>query len=252
MDQLYTAAATEIDKLPLYSADQVFSECRCAVVVAPHPDDESLGCGGAIALLRQSDIPVQILVVSDGTGSHPNSRRYPPSQLRHLREQETRLAAKRLGVDAQAITFWRWPDKAVPGLGTQDFIIAVDQGRRYLRRHSPALLFVPWRGDQHCDHRAAWQIIQACLQDWSHPPRQVAYAVWGSRSAGLPLLPPGETGWRLDIRSVEEIKRWAIAAHRSQTTLLIDDDPNGFCLTPDMLANLIQPWETYLDVTDKR
>ena len=37
------------------------------LVVAPHPDDETLGCGGAIAQLRSQGYPVQVLVISDGT-----------------------------------------------------------------------------------------------------------------------------------------------------------------------------------------
>lgn len=45
-----------------------------------------------------------------------------------------------------------------------------------------------------------------------------------------------------------ELKLQAIAAYRFQTTDLIDDDPEGFRLTPEMLANFIHPWELYLEV----
>lgn len=246
-DNLAVASALPIHTLPLRSANQVVAGCRQAVVVAPHPDDETLGCGGAIALLRQHSVPVQILVVSDGTGSHPGSQHYPPARLRTLREQETLLAASRLGVSAQAITFWRWPDTAVPRPGEAAFLSAVEQGLRYFGRHAPTLVFVPWQHDQHRDHRATWQIIQACLQREPQPPQQLVYSIWGSQAAGLSALPPGETGWRLDIRSVQAMKRFAVMAHQSQTSDLIQDDPQGFRLTPAMLANLIQPWETYLD-----
>lgn len=240
--------ATPVEALPLLTAADVFADCRQAVVVAPHPDDETLGCGGAIALLRQRSVPVQILVVSDGTGSHPRSQRFPAPALRSLRERETRAAAGRLGVPPEAITFWRWPDKAVPHPGGEGFLAAVEQGREYFRCHAAALLFVPWRYDQHRDHRATWQIVQACLQHQPQPPRQLAYSIWGSRTAGLAALPAGESGWRLDIGAVQALKRAAAMAHQSQTTGLIDDDPEGFQLTPTMLTNLIQPWETYLDV----
>jgi hypothetical protein len=46
---------------------------------------------------------------------------------------------------------------------------------------------------------------------------------------------------------VVELKQQAIAFYRSQTTNLIDDDPEGFCLTPEMLANFTRPWEVYLE-----
>jgi hypothetical protein len=43
------------------------------------------------------------------------------------------------------------------------------------------------------------------------------------------------------------LKQRAIAAYRSQTTSLIDDDPTGFCLSPQMLSNFARPWEVYLE-----
>src|ERR1043165_9020400 len=83
-------------------------------VFAPHPDDESLGCGGAIALLRKFDLPVSVIVMSDGTLSHPNSRKFPREVLRELRETEIKTALDILGVSAGKITFMRYRDRSVP------------------------------------------------------------------------------------------------------------------------------------------
>src|SRR5271165_6675226 len=68
-------------------------------VFAPHPDDESLGCGGLIARLKDEGSLVHVVVMSDGSGSHPNSRRYPGPKLAALRQTEARAAVARLGLD---------------------------------------------------------------------------------------------------------------------------------------------------------
>ncbi len=88
------------------------------LIVAPHPDDETLGCGGAIALLRQLNVSVKVLIVSDGTKSHPNSLTYPPPALKELREQESLSALAILGVASAAVTFLGMPDGAVPMVET--------------------------------------------------------------------------------------------------------------------------------------
>ena len=89
------------------------------VSVAPHPDDEALGCGGLIATARAEGVDVRLLVISDGVGSHRHSRSHPPARLRALREAETITAATALGLGAAAIRFLRLPDAAVPTEGTE-------------------------------------------------------------------------------------------------------------------------------------
>ena len=90
---------------------------RGVVVVAPHPDDESLGCGGLIAACCAHGIEVRLVVLSDGTGSHPNSQRYPAARLRDLREAELRQATSILGLPEHAIACLRLRDRAVPERG---------------------------------------------------------------------------------------------------------------------------------------
>ncbi len=236
-----------IEALPLRTASAAFAHTEGALVLAPHPDDETLGCGGAIALMRQRSIPVHVVVFSDGTQSHPRSQSFPAPTLKALRERETYAALDQLGVAKDAVTFLRWPDTAVPPPESPQFATAVKQCAQIIQAKAPSLLFVPWHQDRHCDHRATWKIAQQALKSCLRPPKQMVYAVWGDADAGLSALPSTERGWRLDIRTVEALKRQAAMAHQSQTTDLIQDDPTGFRLTPDMLNNLIQPWETYLE-----
>ncbi len=234
--------------LPLRSVTTVAGP---TLVVAPHPDDESLGCGGAIALLRSLGYAVQVLVISDGTLSHPGSCRYPAPALRALREAETRLALSILGVDAAAVTFLRLQDGSIPTPEAVGFEQAVSHCQSYLTKVAPRTIFLPWRCDPHPDHRAAWKLIQAALVNLQRSPRLIEYPIWDWDPEQRVSLPASEqvTGWRLDISLVLELKLKAIAAYRSQTTNLIDDDPEGFRLTPEMLANFAQPWEVYLEET---
>lgn len=221
------------------------------LVIAPHPDDESLGCGGAIALLRRIGCAVRVLFVSDGTLSHPASRRFPAPALRALREREALAALGELGVDPVAAAFLRLKDRAVPLPGADGFEGALARCRAHLATitPAPATILLPWRRDPHPDHRASWQLVQAAIAGLDPPPRLVEYPIWIWELAERDDAPAWDevTAWRLDVGAVLPHKLAAIASHRSQTTDLIDDDPEGFRLTPEILAHFGHPWETYLE-----
>jgi LmbE family N-acetylglucosaminyl deacetylase len=237
------------EEILLRSANAI-ADFGSTLIVAPHPDDESLGCGGAIALLQRLGISVEVLVMSDGTQSHPNSRRYPAAALRDLRESETRTALALLGVSA--VTFFRLKDGAVPHKNSSDFDVSVTRLRNYLSSRDVQTIFLPWRYDPHLDHRATWDLLTAAIHTANLSVRQIEYLIWDwdPLQRGDAKLPPVNVEpWRLDISTVIDLKQQAIAAYRSQTTDLIDDDPAGFRLTPEMLANFVHPWELYLEQT---
>ncbi|SMB87509.1 LmbE family protein [Hymenobacter roseosalivarius DSM 11622] len=235
-------------KLPLRPAEFA-PQLGPTVVIAPHPDDESLGCGGLLALLCQARVPVMAILVTDGTMSHPNSQKYPPAARRHLREAEFEAALVALGI-LKAPHYLGLPDGNVPTAGAAGFEEAAEQLRIYISQFSPTTIVAPWRRDPHPDHRATSQLVRAALAQLAAPPRLLEYVVWAWERAAPPDLPqPGEVeGWCLDITSVLDQKQQAIAAHRSQLTNLIDDDPTGFQLSPAMLAHFAQPFEVYLEV----
>lgn len=219
------------------------------VVVAPHPDDESLGAGGAIALLRETNVPVHVLFVSDGSQSHPNSPAYPAKRLMELREAEAREALHMLNVPVEAATFLRLPDTQVPTPGDASFITAVETVTSLLNAFRPDTVLVPWRRDPHRDHRAAWQILQKAVEPLSTQPRWLEYPIWLWELGGTDDQPrPDEVQvWQLPIGSVVGRKKAAIAAHRSQVTRLIDDAPSAFYLSPDLLAHFDVPHELFFE-----
>ena len=224
------------------------------MVFAPHPDDESLGCGGLIALLRERDLPVHVVFVSDGAMSHPNSRRYDRAARVKLRELEALRACAELGVEEPFVTFLRHPDTAVPRQHQPGFEAACQQIQHLLSDLDVSHLLVPWRRDPHCDHRATWELCRAACAELSNRPKWIEYPIWMWNARELDDLPrPQETvAWRLDITDVREQKLRAVDCHVSQLTRLINDDPEGFILEPDMLDNFRGATELYFEDYDKK
>ena len=219
------------------------------LVIAPHQDDESLGCGGLIALLRQQGIPVHVVFTTDGSMSHPNSVKYPTSELIVLREREAVTALHILGVEAEQITFLRLKDGSLPTQEKPGFDPAVQLMQQVLHAINPQTVIVPWQRDPHPDHRAAWQITNAAIAKARLSCRRLEYLIWlWERAAPEDLPLPEEVKvWKADIASVTALKQRAIMAHTSQTTGLIDDDPEGFTLSPEVLNHFASNQELFVE-----
>lgn len=232
---------------PLRSVDTIAAPS--ALVVAPHSNDETLGCGGAIALFRALGCAVRVLVVSDGTLSHPQSVKYPAPRLQALRETETLEAMSILDVKKAQTTFLKLQDGSIPTPTSPEVREAVAHCHMFLEMVRPATIFLPWRLDPHPDHRATWHLIHAAVADLDYLPRMLEYPIWDwDPNQRTDLTHWGRViAWRLDIKDVLETKLKAIAAYRSQVTDLIDDDLESFQLTSKMLENFSHPWELYLE-----
>ena len=238
----------DVSAVESWGAETVI-DWRKTLVVAPHPDDESLGCGGAIVLLRKFGNEVTVLTVSDGALSHPNSKKFPALKLRDLRERETIAALDILGVSEDKITFLRFPDGSVPGELSDDFAAAVTIVRNHLAKISPQTILLPWRRDPHPDHLASWQIVKAAIIECGGDYRVLEYPIWlWERAENVDL--PREKNikiHRLKINEAAVQKQTAIRAHASQIAGLIDDDPSGFQLSAEVLAHFDGEFEIYFE-----
>jgi LmbE family N-acetylglucosaminyl deacetylase len=231
--------------LPLRSMRDVLED-RPFVVVAPHPDDESLACGGLIADACRQGVRGKVVIVSDGGGSHPNSRAYPPDRLSSLREEEARQAGAELGLKPEDILFLRLPDRFVPYKG-EDAERAIGVIADCVGEIGAGSLFVSWRHDPHCDHEASYRIAREVHRRVGKV-RLLEYVVWGHTLPPSTEVDPIRTGFKIGIDDeAMEKKRRAIAAHRSQTTALIDDDPGGFLFSQIDLAHFDLPYEFFLE-----
>jgi len=216
-------------------------------VVAAHPDDDAIGCGGTMSLVARSGGEVQAVYLTDGSRSHPGSRSFTPEAIRDLREREAVEGLAELGVTS-APAFFRLPDS---GLATLKPGARSDACRRLsvlIETFRPDLIVAPWRRDPHADHIVAGEMACEAARDAGYCGNFAGYPVW--------LRIRGSAADRPQPREVREVripldaaavlaKRRAILAHRSQTTDLIDD-PKGFRIDETLLERWVTPVEHLL------
>jgi LmbE family N-acetylglucosaminyl deacetylase len=222
-----------------------------ALIVAPHPDDESLGCGGLLALLALQKCEVLVLFVTDGGASHLHSRSWTRQRLAAQRRTEAAAALVELGLGNAQREFLNLRDADMPAPGSKEWRGAVTRIAEIVAMLRPQLVVSPWRRDPHCDHRASWQMMHEVLGG-AYPLVTLEYALWLDEFGSSDDYPrPGEAETlAIDIARTGAAKKRAVAAHRSQTTALIDDDPDGFCLTTHTIERLTGPVERYWQVRD--
>jgi LmbE family N-acetylglucosaminyl deacetylase len=214
---------------------------RPVLVLAPHPDDESLGCGGLIALACAHRLPVQVAILTDGAASHPGAAAWPPARIAALRQQEARAAAAALGLPKERLAFLAAPDGQAPHEGPAFARLAAKLAG-LAQACDVATICATWIGDPHPDHAAAAHLAAAVAARLGL--RHLAYPVWTWAAPDAADLPtPPAAGARLNIAAVLPLKRRAIAAHASQTTPLIADPP---IVSATLRAAAEQPWEGFL------
>jgi len=131
------------------------SAARSALVLAPHPDDETIGCGATIARKVAHGTPVQVVVATDG--DHPGRR------------DECAEACRRLGLDAGALHLLGLPDGALAG-----HRVELDAAlQEATARFRPDEVIAPFAVDAHPDHRALAAAAQRL-----HAPTMLSYPVW--------------------------------------------------------------------------
>ena len=132
---------------PIDPMSPAFSATRL-VVVAPHPDDEVLACGGLVVARRAVGKEVVVVAVTDGEASHPGDPAWSRDRLAAARRGESGRGLARLGVDAAAVVRLGLPDSAV-ALHASSLQNAVGN----LLRRGDAVV-TTWRFDGHPDHEA--------------------------------------------------------------------------------------------------
>ena len=216
---------------------------RKPLILAPHPDDESLGCGGLLAQCAASGVGAQVAVLTDGSRSHPGSVSHPPSRLAARRRQETVDALRILGLSDSDLCWIGAEDTRLPAKGpaAEAIIIALAD---LCTLTGCNLVLGPWRHDPHCDHEAAATLAEGLARKTGLP--VMSYPVWGWALPDEAEAPASHAGVRLAINAELTRKQSAIRAHATQYGGVITDSPEGFTLPGHLLSVFDRPYETVL------
>ncbi len=176
------------------------------MVLAPHMDDEIIGCGGAIALHLRRGARVCVVFMTDGRGGsgevgvlQGEERARREQELVQLRKTEARAALDTLGVrDMECIDA---PDGALASCAW-----AAEKLRDIIETRKPQLVYLPFFLEEHPDHRATSQVLLDATRGSSHSFQCLGYEVW------TPLFP----NCLVRIDSTVDIKKAALSCYRSQ------------------------------------
>ncbi|MCU1481490.1 MAG: SAM-dependent methyltransferase [Subtercola sp.] len=235
-------------ELPVATLDDVSR----LIVVAAHPDDETLGAGGLIAECFGREIAVTVVVVTNGDASHPDSPTLGAAGLAAARSREVREALDLLA-----------PGTPVVELGYGDGRLAADpqnvhtalvnglssimgEGATPASSGTRTLLAAPWRGDEHPDHRVVGETCAVFAAQ--HGLELLEYPIW-LWHWGTPDAP--QTPWpdfvRLPLSDWGALsKDRAISAHRSQTEPLSPAPGDEALLHATFLANFDRDDEIFV------
>ena len=206
---------------------------RDAWVVAPHPDDETLGCGGTIIEKRRHGARVRVAFVSDGSASH--TQWVSREELAARRQAEARRACERLGVRSEDVFFLDLPDEAL-----SDHVEAGSTalGKLFIE-HPARQFFIPHRLEPPPDHSAATAMAFGGLRESGASGVTFEYPVWmwskwpwvpwendpsalEGRSRQTSLIASGirsnmeQLRCRVDVRAHVDAKRDALNHHETQ------------------------------------
>ncbi|MBE1161252.1 PIG-L deacetylase family protein [Dyella acidiphila] len=237
------------------------------LVVAPHPDDETLGCGVLIQRVLAAGGAVQVLLLTDGD-NNPWPQRYIERRLRidaagrrrwgGRRRGEVLQAIAALGLPASALHAMGWPDMGLTALLRDEGSRAIAAVQAVMQGFQPNLVSCPGLRDSHPDHGAAHVLCCLALAGLDRPPSLFAYPVHGHADASAyPVLvdaAPGQQQRKLQALA-EHVTQMRLSGARLRRLALsperymqVERAP-GAARLPWRPPVLLQPWLRLLAAT---
>jgi LmbE family N-acetylglucosaminyl deacetylase len=193
------------------------------LILAPHPDDESLAAGGLIQRALQAGTKVRVLFATDGD-NNPWPQRFLERKLRITARDRARWGRRRrkealnalaiLGLQKDSVRFLGLPDQGITNL-----LMRAEEGILFtlwaeLKEWEPTLFAMPSATDAHPDHSALFVLMHLAMMRLESPPRMLRFIIHAPRRH----TERGKLTVRLTRPEVER-KRAAILAHESQMAL---------------------------------
>ena len=185
------------------------------LVIAAHPDDEVLGCGGTLARLAAEGCAVHILLMADGETSRTAGagQMNIPGRLT-ARNAAASAACKILGcTSVEALDL---PDNRLDGVELLDVIKHVET---FVQRFQPSVVLTHHAGDVNIDHRVVHDaVISACRPQPGHPVKELLFfevpssTEWRPPSSAEPFNP----NWFVDISATLAKKLEALQAYDTE------------------------------------
>ncbi|MBW4632562.1 MAG: PIG-L family deacetylase [Iphinoe sp. HA4291-MV1] len=210
---------------------------KSAIVFSPHEDDETLGCGGMIALKRSQKVPVKVVFLTDGRYGRPEWVK--PEEITQVRQQEALSALSILGVEPSEAQFLDHADASLAKLNDEQQQQLIDHLVDILKSTQPEEVYVPHCKDGHPDHEATYQLVQSAIASCGIQIELLQYPIWVFWHNVLPFklfFQHMEQSYRLSIGTVHKQKKQAIDQYKSQIPYL----PNG------LLASFFSPYEIFI------
>jgi LmbE family N-acetylglucosaminyl deacetylase len=182
------------------------------LIIAPHPDDETFGCGGLITQKIQSNANISILFLTNGEKSLHS---VPKAELKQMRRACAINAAKLLGVNSNNLHWMDLPDGSVPRLGTQEFNSTRDNLLKLIHTLQIDEVFATHYLDGWSDHIAAYELALAALKKSDKHIELYLYWVWVWYYLGMKQIVslPWNKIFLLPIHSVFDKKQKALEVY---------------------------------------
>ncbi len=224
------------------------------VVFAPHPDDETLGCGGTILCRTHEGYEASVVVMTDGR--HALSKGFgifsnpSPEELKNIRRTEVERAASILGVSGPDLIFLDFED----GMLKENMKTAELRVRNILEENPPNEVFFPTEKELSLDHQATNRIIKSSLKLTGTLTIEYQYSItqrhnWIDPIADRFAALLKHNLIEIDISNFLPLKKAALKEYKSQLDILSEKQETPV-ITARYLKKFIRDKERF--VVDKK